>query len=316
MNLRLSFSVIYLVCTSSSQLYAQVQDGINPQQWIKTYIYDNKGALKISKQELQIVLNLLYFSFARSSITLDAQDDGLHALATSWQVFQNIIQLRRNPSKEIPYLIDGPTYTTDMKSLFDLQSKHYRIGQTYALALEAVVHGSLINNEHLAKGIQALRDDSRTSIVHALSNVREYLDAIFHMRSPEDELNPEGSMEGNKSYIDTLTKNFSIGDYIWALIPNLALDSFVKTDNLTITMSEEWWKALHQLLNISNMIWKSIERARAELYLEHYKTAYLEAKSHHIDVESMTIMFDEHGQIETNTQHDLLPDPSTLHIPA
>ena len=303
---------ICCISLTTAILGTDSQDSVNPQSWIKTYMCDNDGALIISQQDLHALLNLLYLSFARSRITLAAQDDGLQALQTSWQAFQNIIQLRRNPSKNLPYQIDKNTYAHDMNLLYDLQAEHRRIGRMYAAAVDAIMQGTLIADEHLKKGIQSIRDVARSSIVNALSNVKEYLDAILHTRTDLEDQKEELCIEPSKSFGQILNKSFSIGDYIWGLIPNLALNTFVKTDDLTITTSEEWWKGLYQLLNISNMIWKPIELARVELYLTYYKAVYLEAQSHNIDMTSMTFMFDEHGILDPDMQHDQLPNPQEL----
>ena len=251
-----SIFLAVICCTSSTRMLLGADSPINPQNWISTYMYDSNGALVISQQDLQALLNLLYLSFARSNMTLAAQNDGLQALQTSWQAFQNIIQLRRNPSKELPYSIDKGVYADDMNLLFNDQAEHRRIGTMYAAAVDAIVHGSLITNEQLKKGIQVLRDDARMKIVNELTNVREYLNTILHTRT--ENANTEPSI---------LNKSFNIGEYVLALIPNLALNSFIKADDLTISISGQWWKALYQLLTISNMIWKPIKHARATLYL-------------------------------------------------
>ena len=298
-------TTIVSICSISLISSILASDTINPHSWIKTYICDKNDTLLVDTQDLQALLNLLYLSYARSSITLDAQDGGLQALQASWQAFQNIIQLRMNPAKVPPYTIDADTYTNDMNDLYELQAEHSYIGTLYAAAVEKIVQGSVITDEHLKKGIKSLRDDARRSIANSLSDVREYLDTILHTRNDKNELQE-----------DLTHKSFSLGDYVWGLIPNLALNSFVKADDLTITMSEEWWKALYQLLNISNMVWKSVERARAELYLTYYKAVYLEAQSHEIDMTSMMFMFDEHGLLDFDKQQDQLPQPKTLLVPA
>jgi len=282
---------------------------ITPQKWVNSYIKDSDGSLKISRQDLKAVLNLLYLSYARSNITLTAQDDGLNAVQQSWQAFQNIIQLRRNPSKELPYAINEQTYTRDTKALYGHQKEHRQIGTIYSAAVENILHGSMIDNEQLKKGLEVLKDESRRAIIDALSNVQQYLDILSHIR---DDIKKE-AFNTEQSNGQTRT---SIGDYVLALIPNFAVNSFVQADDLTMTVSEESWKAMYQVFNISNIIWKSVERARAELYLAYYKAVYLEAESHNIDVKSMTLMFDEHGLLDGKKQRTKLPHPKTLHIHA
>jgi hypothetical protein len=204
------------------------------------------------------------------------------------------------------------SYTDDTNLLYDLQMEHRRIGKTYATAVGTIVHGTLITNQQLKKGITALRDDSRRSVAQALTNVREYLDSILHMRNDQDE---SKVLARHKSITSLLDKNFSIGDYLWSLVPDMALNSFVKADDLTIKISEEWWNALYQLLTISNIIWKPIERSRSSLYLAYYKAVYREAQANSIDMQSMTLMFNEQGLIDPNARVTQLPDPNTLQVP-
>jgi hypothetical protein len=142
--------------------------------------------------------------------------------------------------------------------------------------------------------------------------VQEYLDAILHMRSEQDGIQDEYK----KTIIPLLHKNFNLGDFIWSLLPNMALDSFVKADEMTISLSEDWWQALYELISLSNMVWKPIERARAELYLEYYKTVYRTAQNNNVDMTTMKVMFNEYGILGTDQQYELLPAPDTLYIPA
>ena len=283
-----------------------------PSSWIRTYICDRNGTLNINNRDLQVLLNLLYLSFDRSRITLEASEDGIRALRVPWQAFQNIVQLRRNPSKYTPYLLDKNRYIDDTNLLYDLQSEHHRIGKTYSMATETILHGTLVTDDQLKLGIQVLREDARKVISEALTNVQEYLDVIINMNSKK-ESSQEIPFEARHAYL--LQKNFSLGDYIWSLMPNMALNSFVKADDLTISISEDWWKALYQLLIISNIIWKSIEQARAQLYLTYYQAVYTVAKDQGIDMQTMTLMFDKQGMIVSTEQTVPLPDPIKLQVP-
>jgi hypothetical protein len=174
------------------------------------------------------------------------------------------------------------------------------------------MQGSLITNEQVKQGVHVLREDARKAIAESLTNVQEYLDAIINLQTGKAPTK-ESAFHPNYAYL--LQKNFSLGDYIWALMPNMALNSFVKADDLTISISEEWWKALYQLLLISNIVWKPIEQARASLYLSYYKALYREAQTQDIDMQSMMLMFDENGLLEAPAQCTPLPDPKNLQVP-
>lgn len=280
--------------------------------WINSYICDTNGTLTIRLQDLQALLNLLYFSFDRSRSTLQASDKGALALNGPWHAFQNIIQLRRNPSKETPYYINRNSYIDSMNTLYELQLEHHRIGKTYAAAVESIVQGSLITNKHLKHGVIDIRDEARKVIAQALTNVQEHLDAILHMRDGQDDTQEECE----KAMLPLLHKNFNLGDFIWSLLPHMALDSFVKADEMTISLSEDWWQALYELISLSNMVWKPIEKARAELYLEYYKAVYSMAQINNVNMTTMRIMFNEYGILGTDQQYEQLPAPHTLYIPA
>lgn len=298
-----SLTLISLSCIASPVNTPQTN-------WVNTYICDSNGTLTIRFQDLQALLNLLYFSFDRSRSNLQASDKGAQTLNEPWHAFQNVIQLRRNPSKEAPYYINKTAFVNSMDLLYDLQLEHHRIGKTYASAAECIVQGSLITNKHLKHGIADLRDEARNVIAQAVTNVQEYLDAILHMRSEQT-----GEQEEYKKIMGSLLhKNFNLGDFIWSLLPNMALDSFVKADEMTISLSEDWWQALYQLISLSNMVWKPIERARAELYLEYYKTVYRTAQNNNVDMKTMMVMFNEYGILGADQQYEQLPDPDTLYV--
>lgn len=301
-----------LLAASSSCLTVPVfctatSSAMQPSAWTQRYICDSSGTLIINRQDLQALLNLLYISFNRSRCTLEASARGIQALNGPWQAFQNIIQLRRNPSKDAPYeALNKTTFTQDMAKLYELQLTHRRIGKMYAATTESIVKGSLISNQQLQQGIIALRDDARKVIAQAVTDAQSYLDTILHMRSNYSATDDE--------MISLMHKNFNLGDFIWTLLPDMALNSFVKADETTISLSEEWWKALYKLLAVSNMIWQPIEKARAELYLAYYKTVYTIALNNGIDMSSMKIMFNEFGLLGTDQQLEQLPNPDILTV--
>lgn len=305
-----------LLCTGiifSTQLRGS-ENKITPNTslWIHTYMCNSDGSIAINQQDLQALLNLLYISFDRSRITLIAQEDGLPIMQSSWHTYQNIIKLRRNPSKYIPNSPNKATFVSQMSNLYDLQLEHRRIGKTYATAIESIVKGSLITNQQLKNGILSLRNEARKMVATALTDVKEYLDLIMQTKNGNETIGERPHYKLIRSLLNT---NFNLGDYVWALIPNLALNSFIQADDMTIDVSEEWSNGLYQLLTISNMIWKPIEKARAGLYLTYYKAIYNEAQSQAIDMKSMRFMFNEFGILDVNTRTIQLPVPSSLQTP-
>jgi hypothetical protein len=276
--------------------------------WIRQYVLRVDNSLKVTASELNVLLNLFYFSYTRSAITLQAQREGLQTLQTTWHTYQNIMQTRRNPSKDLPYQVDEKTYTNNTRLLFDLQRQHRAIGSAYSHILNMALNGQYLANTELVAGINQVRDDIRRSIAPILAHVQETLTSFLHTNG----------RVGNQflDYIDQpadiAAKNFSITDYIWQLVPQLTMHPFVQADRLAINVSEEWWKVLYQLLTMSNAIWEALEKTRAELFFEYYRQLYTVAQSAGIHENTLNIIVDENGLIDETLRNQLLPNPTTI----
>lgn len=281
--------------------------------WTSYYVENDDGKLIISLQELTILLNLVYFSFARSASTLRAQSITLHAATTAWQLYQNVVQTRRNPSKKIPYAIDSKEALNTMQESIILQQEHQKIGTSYANMLEAICKQGLINNDALNVGIAALRAQARMVLVTSLQTLEDYVkelidacqqyknDSLFAKEEPPD-LNNE---EVTRGIIDVLTN--------W--LPSIAYYSFVYADRLSITASEESWRLLNEVQNMHNKLWETLETLRAQFYLVIYQTLFAIAQKHELVSNQAYIIFDTNGLIIDNT-YQPLPNPTQLTIHA
>lgn len=296
-------------CSDTSKIDPQLKSSIDV--WVNSYVKSANGLLLCSKKDLQLMLNILYVSYERSYITIKAQENAVSSLDVAWHVFQNILQTRRNPSKEVPYYTDREAFMNSMNTLFDMQEMHLHIGSTYAHALDLVMNGALLTDKNLLEGIKKLREQSRRAIVHSLTDVNEYVDALLHTRSNNIDEQVKSMVNYVDEYSEGIKKNLLIADYLWSLVPYLGVNSFVKADDLTVTMSEQWWKTLMQMVSISNFIWRSVETARATLYLEYYKALYAIALNNDCS-DYLTVMFDEKGVIANTTERQLLPEPQKL----
>lgn len=319
MNKTRCFAWLSLLFTNFSTLmHAEASHSwaIEARDWVNTYIISVDGSLTVSEADLQLTLNLLYLSYARSQTTLLAQEQSLIALETVWHATQNIIQTRRNPSKEIPYPAMNESWQNIIGNLEKLHNDHIRVGSTYAAALELIINGSLITDSHVKEGIQDFRHQARLAMLQALTNVKTHLNAILNMRSSTVKKHIKSIINHIDKYVQQPTKNFKITDFIWGLMPGFALKSFVKADTITIMLSEKWWNAQIQLLKLSNTIWKSLETARAHMYLDYYKATYAAARQAHVDPQIIACMFKEEGLLEPEKRTIALPDPATLTIPS
>lgn len=301
--------MIFPNCVSAKQHWSN-----QAEKWVKTYLVAPDGILVIDQSDLQVLLNLLYLSYARAWTTLSAQELTVSALEAVWQATQNIMQTRRNPSKDIAYSIDQKSFESTTAQLAFWHGEHLRIGKAYCAVLELVLNGSIIADGHVVEGIHAIRSQARRAIVQALADVRTHVQTILSMKSPTPDAQIKKVIDHIDDYIQDSTRNFNIADFVWGLMPTFILKSFVQSDVMTVMLNETWWNAHIQLLRLSNSIWRALETARAQLYLDYYKAAYNCAKKYSADSRVCTYMFDEQGLLALKKRTQQLPDPTLLTV--
>ena len=272
-------------------------------EWIKNTIITNSSLVNC-ESDIQIILNLLYFSCARSQITRQAQQATLDAMQNMWHGWQNIAQRRRNASKPIPY----PHATHNIISLAESHKnrllEHQTISSIYDNALEQIIKGDILENRILLSQIELLRDEARTATFNALgdakSHIKELLEYLNQNEHKHSVIN-ENEMEEMSDIRNALLS------YIKENIPGYALHSFVLADNLFIKVSNYNWLALHSTQELSRLIWDHIEKARGNFYYTLYVQAYKQAEE--IGIKPI-IVFNEKGLLlPIQKRKKLLPPP-------
>ncbi len=266
-------------------------------QWV-VVLFDEKSVLRAGEEDIQIILNLLYFSAIRSQVNIQAQESALAALQKIWEGWTNIIARRRNPSKPII----NTHATLDAGKLAEEHEKnliaHDKLCTLYDLALEQTLKGTILENRFLLNHLTFLRDHARRITLQAALNVRTELDALatyvegYKTRSASDVSQP-------------LTHSISdFINYLLDTIPGWTYQSFIAADRLFVKASELNWSALHTASKVTNRIWEKLERARGSFYATLYQEVYKQAESHGI---KPMVAFNEHGLIPTNKRKSLLP---------
>ncbi len=291
---RVTFLFICLTYAQfTANLYADYQQQATT--WLHTYIIDVEGKPRISNNDLQLIANLIYFSYYRSKITLDAQEIALKTLESVWQGWQNIAQTRRNPSVGLPYII-APAQEQTLEQFWPLQHKHRIIGLTYACTAQALVNSNLLESSLSLAGVQQMRNAARNVIMTAMADTQEYLNILLDNMQKKGAIDPQ--------------KRSTIFDRIWSYLSELSVSSFTKADQLYNKVSKEGWHAFKIIQEASKHMWQVVEEARASFYLAHYKTIYSTLQHLNLDQSHMTIMFDQHGLILEENRTTLLPNPS------
>jgi len=276
-------------CEPSHEHYAR--------EWISP-LFDSQSWLHSSEADLQIILNILYFSCARSQATQQAQRTTLDAMQKLWRGWQNITQRRRNPSKPIPYshATDNITHVTALheKNLI----MHEAISTIYETALEQVIKGEVLENGFLKNHLVFVRDQARSVTIAAMIDVK------MHLQSLLEYLNQTRALAFDNDEEETLRSCFT--EYLTDNIPACTMRSFTLADNLFIKVSDYNWSTLNGAQELSVLIWNAIENARGPFYYTLYAIAYAQAEARGIQP---IVVFNKKGLLPVNKRKMLLPAP-------
>lgn len=260
--------------------------------WRHQYIENPDGQLLVTPHDICLIANLIYLSYARSILTLAAQDAALQTLDYIWKEWQNIAQTRLDPSVSLPYPhLEEKNYNP--KGLLKLQQRHRSFGKAYTHAVTNIVNGHLLESSEAYLAVHEIRKLARYQVMYALLDVKQQLGSFFASQKNEP----------------PLKTNFT--DFIWSYIPQLALHSFVEANNINTTISEEGWNTLKSIQKVGNQTWRAIEEARAAFYFGYYTALYETIEKLNFPAK-ISIMFDEFGIIMDSQQITLLPHPKAL----
>jgi len=265
-------------------------------RWVKTHVVDSDNNLLIYPKELQILANLIYFSFKRSHITLEAQEEALKTIEATWKGWQNIAQTRLDPSKDLPYGITPYEKKQLIDSFWQLQQEHEIIGQTYARTTDDVVRGSILITKCSADAVTAMRTQARAVVANAIVDVRNYVGNLFYQEKKK-------TLKG---------KWQKFVDFLYSYIPKLAVTSFVDANNANDVVSEETWTILMKIQQVSKKTWQMIEQERASFYLAFYKAIWHVLYTRGLAKEYAKIMFNQYGQLPLDYQTTYLPTPQNM----
>lgn len=260
--------------------------------WIRKYILDYDGNLLVYPKEVQIIANLIYFSYKRSYATLEAQEIALKSLDTIWKGWQNIAQTRLDPSKDCPYYISQCEQQNPLENFWHIHDEHRKIGKTYSHAIDNIVHGDFLFTINAKNSVDNMRIQARGIVAQSIVDIRRYIGQLFY---------------SEKKSSKTDKKGLEFINYLWSYLPKLALNSFVEANNTNDMVSEESWEIIMKIQQVGKQTWQMIEQERAAFYLAFYKEIWNVIDRIGLESEYTKILFNENGPISIDRQHDYLP---------
>ena len=268
-------------------------------EWVTTYVVSKQNKLLMNPADLQLCVNLFYFSYLRSAATVKAQDIACNTLSQMWQGWQNIAQTRMNPSLEIPYPADYAQQEALYKEFVKAQSYHRALGKTYAHAAEAAVKEHYLTAQS-KDAILETRERSREVVILAFVEVKKILGELIDFASAK--LRSDWI-----EWDDQEPTRYDLMDTVSQYIPYFAIKSFIELERVNTQASEQTWQIVSTMCGVSKQMWEAIELARASYYLAYYQELYRSMQEQNIDPAYLMIMFNEQGIIH--------PDSQTLYLP-
>ena len=284
----LSLTVLFLVCSVSA--HSKYHD--DAKLWIKTYLQSEDGTLLISSSDVQMLLNLTYFSYLRSQATLSAQETGLQAITQAWHGWQNIAQTRLDPSHKLPFTVDLDAQAHMFAQFIEAQRHHRKIGRTYSHAVSIIIESEILTSTATPFAIDRMRNQARSVVLDAFTNIKQQVALLLGEKRTDKKL------KRKKGFLQ---------DAISTFLPAFALSTFLKLDACYVTSSSKTWDILENLQHASVLLYRTIEHERAAFYKAYYQALYQFAKASKLNNIYFMIAFDHAGLIAPSGQTQRLP---------
>jgi len=262
--------------------------------WLRKYIIDENDGLLIYPKEAQIIANLIYFSFKRSYLNLEAQHTALETLNTVWKGWQNISQTRLDPSVEEPHKISNDDKAYSLESFWAIHDEHKKTCKTYSKAVDIITNKNFLFTINSHEAVKNMRQEARQVVSQSLINVKNYIGPLFYSKKKP------------------INKAIPLMDHLLEYIPKLALNSFIQANITNDKISNESWNILMKIQNVGKITWQMIEQERAAFYLAFYQAIFYAIQKAELDDEYRKIIFDQCGSINQDHQYEFLPSAKSL----
>lgn len=221
---------------------------------------------KLSGEDKIVLLNVTYWSWARSAMIMQAQKAVAHFVRAAHALVQTSMSGRMNPAR----LCDIAGCTTDewRQTLTQYEQSHnelveklkaYRYASaTYAQCLEYILktdHASHV----VVKYTQKVREQARVCLVDTLEEHALSIDKVIDTLSKVfDCVSMRSSTRG---IVEVALQFADLGIF----------NSFAKFDKKYCQCNEAVWNTLAKSYTLSNIIWDMSEQARVDFYRVHHR---------------------------------------------
>ena len=243
----------------------------------------------VPEQHRELLLNVLYWSYARSEATINLVNNYQEPLRYMHQISHNFHDTRRNPSRSLPYNIAKKEAIAAFSSCIKAYTQYLETAQTYAACVNYVLKEYSDLDPRVHTYLTKTKDELRASITLSLKPYMSCLSAIQNSLS-----------------LCIHPKSFS--SFIMGTIPLYAAKAFSKVDQICTTLFHRLWLNEEEHLKTFDTAWTVLETRRSAFYKDLYTRAYQASQI----LFAPHILFDQKGLLDDQQKMTLLPHPATL----
>jgi hypothetical protein len=270
----------FIPCIVIASSLANSSDSASPyKDQAKTWAESLSSA---SAQELEYVVTLVYWSWARSYSTLEAQNSSLQFLDLALQSMQAITATRLDPSQPITD-VGADLLHRNFNRFQYARQLHRRCGQVYTHAVHLIVDGNTLPlSEYCKKSISFMRANARQAMTSAATQVTELPTAAYDFA--KNNLQKFLSLACKQQHTKSFGQSFNkLLQKVGEKIPQFLLAAVIKAEKHIISTQADCHQALYLAHQASSLLWDSIEKQRTSFYLGYYESLYETVRLHHLD---------------------------------
>lgn len=225
--------------------------------------YELKNLLQdVDVHDARVFINLLFYSYQRSAVTLATQDAGYAALCELHDQWQGCVERRLNPSQGI----GDYSYSNAQHKFATLRRTFHDIHTYYAYIVQAATSATL-QNDTLIRHINAMRNRSRSLVIARMYTILDEIRAALTALHSDTYGYTDSSSHKRAMPTDN---QHTIEETISSIVNTFAATSFVELNTTLMTTGSFFSNQYQQSQHYSNLLWNTIETARAEFYKTYF----------------------------------------------
>ena len=250
-------------------------------------------------EEKILLLNLLYWSWQYSASIMTLQETVVEYVKRSGNMVNETMSARLNPAQISSILHhDSARWERDCAAferahkVLQRELKRYRsVAATYAQCTEYLIKTGDIRAE-IKDLIKLVRQQSRavrmvvwqeqfTSVSSIMDNLKKVMGSLDnHVR--------DGAVDASRGFLDCIVQYAVPG----------AFNSFAKFDTQYNAFNAKVWNTLVSSYAMSNVLWETTEKVRADFYKEHYELLLRLLSGPAVQKNLLVAAFDADGFVE------------------